>query len=40
MDVNGVRVVIMAEYFPETPKDIKAELRAMAESITFAPGKA
>lgn len=40
MNVNGVRVVIMAEYFPETPKDIKAELRAMAESIRFTPGKA
>lgn len=40
MNVNGVRVVIMAEYFPETPKDIKAELRAMAESIRFTPGEA
>lgn len=40
MNVNGVRVVIMTEYFPETPKDIKAELRAMAESIRFTPGKA
>jgi hypothetical protein len=38
MHVNGVRVVIMAEYFPETPKNIKAELRAMAESIRFTPG--
>jgi len=35
MNVDGVRVVIMAEYFPETPDDIKAELRAMAESIRF-----
>ena len=35
MNVDGVRVVIMAEYFPETPEDIKAELRAMAESIRF-----
>ena len=40
MNVNGVRVVIMTEYFPETPDDIKAELRAMAESIRFRPGKA
>lgn len=40
MNVKGVRVVIMAEYFPETPKDITAELRAMAESIRFTPGKA
>lgn len=37
MGVNGVRVVIMAEYFPETPEDIKAELRAMAESVRFKP---
>jgi hypothetical protein len=40
MNVAGVRVVIMAEYFPETPKDIKAELHAMAESIRFTPGTA
>jgi hypothetical protein len=38
MNVDGVRVVILAEYFPETPEDIKADLRAMAESITFKPG--
>ena len=40
MNVKGVRTVIMAEYFPETPQDIKAELRAMAESVRFTPGKA
>jgi hypothetical protein len=40
MDVDGVRVVVMAEYFPETPDDIKADLRAMAESIRFTPGTA
>ena len=37
MDVQGVRVVIVAEYFPETPQDIKAELRAMAASVRFTP---
>jgi hypothetical protein len=37
MNVDGVRGVIMAEYFPETPPQIKAELRKMAESITFVP---
>ena len=40
MNVKGVRTVIMAEYFPETPQDIKVELRAMAESVRFTPGKA
>jgi hypothetical protein len=35
MNVDGVRVVIMAEYFPETPEDIKADLRGMAESVRF-----
>lgn len=40
MNVNGVRVLIMAEYAPDTPKDNKAEIRAMVESIRFAPGKA
>jgi hypothetical protein len=39
MDVAGVRVVIMAEYFPETPHHIKAELHAMAESIRFTPAQ-
>ena len=37
MNVDGVRVVIMTEYFPETPATIKAELRAMAESVHFLP---
>lgn len=37
MNVDGVRVVIMTEYFPETPATIKAELRRMAESIRFLP---
>ena len=38
IDVDGVRVVVMAQYFPETPPVIKDELRAMARSIRFAPG--
>lgn len=37
MNVDGVRVVIMAEYFPETPTQIKTELREMAKSIRFVP---
>jgi hypothetical protein len=37
MDVAGTRVVIMAQYFPTTPSTIKAELRAMAESVRFVP---
>jgi hypothetical protein len=39
MDVDGVRVVIMTQYFPGTPPAIKAELRAMAESVRFTPGR-
>ena len=39
MDVDGVRMVIMIQYFPETPAGIKAELRAMAESVRFTPGQ-
>jgi hypothetical protein len=37
MNVNGFRILIVADYFPETPDDIKTELRAMAESIRFVP---
>lgn len=39
MDVEGVRVVIMTQYFAQTPGAIKAELRAMAESVRFTPGR-
>jgi hypothetical protein len=37
MAVNGFRVLIVAQYFPETPAGVKAELRAIAESIRFVP---
>ena len=37
MNVDGKRLVIVAQYFPETPQDIKTELHAMAESIRFVP---
>ena len=40
MDVRGVRVLIMAEYYPGTSAKIKAEVHDMAESIRFVPGKA
>lgn len=40
MDVDGVRVVVMAGYYPGTAEDTKAELRAMAESIRFVPAEA
>lgn len=37
IDADGFRVLIIAEHFPDTPADIKAELRAMVESIQFVP---
>jgi hypothetical protein len=37
MDVGGFRVLIIANYFPETPVEIKAELRTVVESIRFVP---
>jgi hypothetical protein len=40
MDVDGVRVLIMAGYYLGTPATIKAELHDMAESIRFVPSKA
>lgn len=33
----GFRVLIVAQYFPETPDDIKREIREIAESIEFDP---
>jgi pyrimidine-specific ribonucleoside hydrolase len=35
IDADGFRVLIVTEYFPGTPDQIKSELRAMAESIRF-----
>lgn len=35
MDVDGFLLLITNEYFPETPHDVKAELRAIAESVRF-----
>ena len=35
MDVDGFRVVVVAQHFPETPADVKAQLREMVESIEF-----
>ena len=40
VDVDGDRVLIVAQYFPGTPRDIRSEVRAMAESIRFTPGEA
>lgn len=37
MDVDGLRVLIIAEHFPGTPADVKAQLREMVESIRFEP---
>jgi hypothetical protein len=37
MNVDGFRVVLANEYFPQTSADVKTELRAMVESIGFRP---
>jgi hypothetical protein len=37
MDVDGFRVLVVAQQFPETPAEVRTELRAMAESIRFVP---
>ena len=37
IDADGFRVLIVNEYFPGTPDQVKSELRAMAESIRFVP---
>lgn len=37
MDVDGFRVLIVTEYFPDTPEDILAQLREMVESMRFVP---
>ena len=37
MDVDGLRVLIVAEQFPGTAADVKAQLRRMVESIRFEP---
>ena len=37
IDADGFRVLIVTEYFPGTPDDVKSELHEMAESIRFFP---
>ena len=37
IDVDGFRVLIIAEYFAGTPAEVKGELREMVESIRFLP---
>ena len=37
MDVDGFRVLIVTDYFPDTSDEVKSGLREMAESIRFAP---
>lgn len=37
MDVDGFRVLIITQTFPDTPADIKAGLRQIVESIQFVP---
>jgi hypothetical protein len=37
MDVDGFRVVVVAQQFPGTPAEVRTQLRAMAESVRFVP---
>jgi hypothetical protein len=37
MDVDGFRVLIVTQYFPDTPEGIKVALRDMVGSIRFVP---
>jgi hypothetical protein len=37
VDVDGFRVVVVAQHFPDTPAEVLAQLRDMAESIRFVP---
>jgi len=37
MDVDGFRILIVTHQFPETPPDVKADLRQIVESIRFVP---
>jgi hypothetical protein len=37
MDVAGLRVLVITQEFPQTPDDVSAQLRQMAESIRFVP---
>jgi hypothetical protein len=37
MDVDGFRVLVVAQQFPATPADTKAQVREMAESVRFDP---
>ena len=40
LDIDGIRFVIVAQHFAETPVEIRRELREMVDSMTFAPGPA
>jgi len=37
MDVDGFRLLIVADYFPHTSESIRTQLRQMVESIRFVP---
>ena len=37
VDVGGDRVLIVTDYFPDTPADTVAQLAGMVESIRFMP---
>jgi hypothetical protein len=37
IDVEGLRIILVAEEFPDTPEEDKAALRSIVESVRFVP---
>jgi len=40
LDIDGLRFVIVAQHFPDTPDEVRRELGEMIDSMTFEPGAA
>ena len=40
LDIDGLRVVMVAQHFPATPEEVRRELREIVQSMTFEPAVA